>query len=112
MKIDLLIKVQITRWPFALSRETGVENSGAVFCPGCAATRRRGLHVLKQRGTLFPVSHGEEIKIAIFAATLGKRDSNQLTARRGYKALGRLGTCRVPQRRNTNRPPRFRSVRL
>src|SRR6266478_4387447 len=73
VKIDLLIKVQVSFGPLTCSGKTRVIDSGAVGVPGRAAARRR---ILDMRDTVRQRLTGSslvKVKRTVFTSTLGKR---------------------------------------
>src|SRR5881394_2275600 len=72
MKIDMLIKVQVSFGPLTCSGKTRVIDSGAVGVPCCAAARRRILDMGDTVRQRFARSGLVKVKRAVFTSTLGK----------------------------------------
>ena len=73
VKIDLLIKVQVSFGPLTCSGKACVINSGTVGVPCCAAARRRILDMGDSIRQRLASSSLVKVKRAVFTSTFGKR---------------------------------------
>jgi len=72
MKVNLLIKIQISIWPLALPRKPCVKNPRAVRIPSCTAACCGVLNMRDRVRQRFPRRSFVKVKGAVFAATCGK----------------------------------------
>ncbi len=70
MKINLLIKIQVSVWPLAFARKARVINAGAIRIPGRASAGGRILHMRDRIGQRFAGRGFVKMQCAVFASAL------------------------------------------